>query len=65
MTTEGWISIKDNFNVGGKHEGVPVIVWNNKTDLPEVSYYYSSCPSNKFSNGTYTHFMVAPKKPNP
>lgn len=58
-----WLSIRPHFNRGGLHEGVPVIVWNVKSNLPEITAFYSSCPNNLFSDGTYTHFMVAPKNP--
>lgn len=57
-----WIPIS-KFNIKGKHEGVRVIVWDSKTKEPRVDFFYSSCPSNLFSNGTYTHFMIAPKEP--
>lgn len=58
-----WKPIKGKFNKNGKHEGVYVIVWNSKLNHSEIDAYYSSSPSNKFWNGTYTHFMIAPKKP--
>lgn len=51
------------YNRKGKHEGVRVIVWDSVCETPVIDSFYSSSPSNKFSNGTYTHFMVAPKKP--
>lgn len=66
MKNMKWIPLDGkefNKNPNGKHEGVPVIVWNQKTNLPEIRAYYSSSPSNYFSDGTYSHFMIAPKKP--